>query len=68
MGRGPGGPGRGPDLGKVGEDPEHTPQWLAEHIRNPKAHKQQSRMPAFGENKIGADDMNALTAYLASLK
>jgi cbb3-type cytochrome oxidase cytochrome c subunit len=60
--------GRGPDLGQVGADTAHTPQWLAEHIRNPKAHKPQSRMPPFGENKINDADMRALTDYLASLR
>ena len=71
---GPGGPGgmrgmnRGPDLGKVAENPEHTQEWLAAHIRNPKAHKPESRMPPFGENKINDADMKALTDYLASLK
>jgi cbb3-type cytochrome oxidase cytochrome c subunit len=62
------GMGRGPDLGKVGENPEHTEQWLADHIRNPKSHKPQSRMPPFDENKINDADMKALTDYLASLK
>jgi mono/diheme cytochrome c family protein len=71
--RGPGGPGgkmgqnRGPDLGKVGRDPAHTVDWLMAHIRNPKAHKSQSRMPPF-EGKIHENDLRALAEYLASLK
>jgi mono/diheme cytochrome c family protein len=68
MGRGLGGMARGPDLGHVGAKPEHTPQWLAEHVRNPRAHKPNSKMPPFGENKINEADMRALTDYLASLK
>jgi mono/diheme cytochrome c family protein len=72
-GQGPGGSGpmmgrgRAPDLGKVGQDPVHTADWLADHIRNPKSHKKESRMPPF-ENKIKAEDLRAVAEYLASLK
>ena len=66
-----GGPGmarmRGPDLGTIGRDPSHTVDWLMEQIRNPKAHKSDSRMPAF-EGKINDADLRALAEYLASLK
>jgi len=64
----PGGSGRGPELTKVGADPEHTTQWIADHIRGPKAHKPRSRMPAFGADKINDADLHALADYLASLK
>ncbi len=68
----PGGPGRGgmggPDLTKVGAEPEHTKQWLTDHVRNPKAHKPQSRMPASGADKISDSDLSALADYLASRK
>jgi cbb3-type cytochrome oxidase cytochrome c subunit len=57
--------GRGPSLAKVGA--EHPADWIVEHVRNPKAHKQQSRMPAF-EGKIGEADLKALGDFLASLK
>lgn len=63
-----GGFGRGPELTKVGANPEHTKQWIAEHIRNPRAHKPQSRMPGFGPEKISDADLDALAEYLASLK
>ncbi len=70
---GPGGPGgrgrgmgRGPDLAHVGK--EHPLDWLKAHIRNPKDHKPDSRMPAFGPNKISDTDLQALAEYLASLK
>jgi len=69
-GFGPGGRGgmqKGPDLGKVGADPMHTSQWLADHVRNPKAHKAQSRMPSYA-GKIKEEDLLALADYLASLK
>ena len=63
-----GGMGRGPDLTKAGANPEHTKQWLADHIRNAKGHNPQSRMPPFGPDKISDADLNALVDYLASLK
>lgn len=63
-----GGPGRPPDLSKLGADPEHTVEWIAEHIRNPKAHKPESRMPAYGEDRINNEDLQALAEFLASLK
>jgi cbb3-type cytochrome oxidase cytochrome c subunit len=58
---------RGPDLGKVGGESDHTVAWLTEHINNPKAHKPDSRMPPF-EGKIKYDDLHAVAEYLASLK
>jgi mono/diheme cytochrome c family protein len=58
---------RGPSLAAVGRDPAHTVDWLMEHIRNPKAHRPDSRMPPF-EGKIQAQDLRALATYLASLK
>src|SRR5947209_469861 len=54
--------GRGPDLGKTGGKEGHTPEWLAEHVRDPKAHKPESRMPAF-KGKIGEQDLEALAEY-----
>lgn len=58
---------RGPDLSHVGADPIHTTDWLIEHIRNPKTHKPDSRMPPF-DGKISAEDLKVLAEYLASLK
>jgi mono/diheme cytochrome c family protein len=63
-GRGP----RGPDLTSVGADSEHTKQWIADHIRNPKTHKPQSRMPAYGPDKITDADLAVLAEYLAGRK
>src|SRR5438128_1826596 len=37
------GGGRAPDLSRVGADPSHTPQWLAEHVKNPKSQNPASR-------------------------
>lgn len=58
---------KGPDLSQVGANPAHTVPWIEEHIRNPKSHKPESKMPAFAE-KISAEDLTALAEYLASLK
>jgi Ca2+-binding EF-hand superfamily protein/cytochrome c2 len=58
---------RGPDLGKVGQDPDHTVDWFKAYIQNPKSKKPDARMPSF-VGKIKDDDLNALAEYLASLK
>ena len=58
---------QGPDLTSVSSDPVHTPEWLSEHIRNPRDHKADSRMPPF-KGKINDDDFKALIDYLSSLK
>jgi len=67
---GPGGPGggRGPDLGKVGSDPEHTVDWFIKYVRDPKSFKPNSRMPAQPEAKISDADLRLVAEYLASLK
>jgi cbb3-type cytochrome oxidase cytochrome c subunit len=62
----PGGPrGRGPDLSKVGA--QHPRDWIADHIRDPKSHKPESRMPPFAD-KLSQEDLGAVADYLASLK
>jgi mono/diheme cytochrome c family protein len=58
---------RGPNLSKVAADPLHTPQWLAQHIRNPQSHNRQSRMPGF-EGRITEEELLALSTYLSSLR
>ena len=60
-------PGQGPDLAKVAGDPEHTPEWLADFIREPKSKKPASMMPRF-QGKINDADFKALIEYLTSLK
>jgi mono/diheme cytochrome c family protein len=60
--------GRGPELTRLAQDPAHTADWIATHIRNPKSHKPQSRMPGFGPDRINDDDLKALAEYLANLK
>lgn len=64
-----GGPpgGRGPDLSKVGADPQHTVEWLMDYVRDPKSIKPDARMPAFG-SRLSDDELRALAEYLASLK
>lgn len=57
----------GPDLSHVGADSSHTPQVIADYVKNPKAKNPSSRMPGF-EGKISDKDLLALGTYLASLK
>jgi mono/diheme cytochrome c family protein len=64
---GKGGRGKGPDLTRVGADTTHTVDWIAEHIRNPKTHKPDSRMPSF-DGKLSAADIRALAEMLAAMK
>ena len=56
-----------PDLTRVGAKAERTTEWLVAHVKNPKVHNPRSPMPAF-EGKINDKDLQALGAYLASLK
>jgi cbb3-type cytochrome oxidase cytochrome c subunit len=58
---------RGPDLSKVAADATHTTEWLADHIRDPKKHKPESRMPGFAD-KLRDEDITALAEYLGTLK
>jgi mono/diheme cytochrome c family protein len=62
-----GGRARGPNLASVGRNPEHTVEWLMEHVRNPQSHRPESRMPAY-EGKISEGDLRALGEFLVSLK
>ena len=57
---------RGPDLSKVGR--AHDAEWIKEHVRTPKKHKEQSRMPAFDEAKLSDADLQAVADFLATLK
>jgi mono/diheme cytochrome c family protein len=59
--------GKAPSLAKVGADPDHTAEWIAEHIRNPKAHSPQSSMPAFA-SQLSDEDIRSLAEFLAALK
>jgi cbb3-type cytochrome oxidase cytochrome c subunit len=56
---------RGPELSTVGA--KRSRDWLIEHVRNPKSHNPQSRMPAY-DGKINDNDLQLLADYLASLK
>jgi mono/diheme cytochrome c family protein len=59
---------RAPNLTHAGSDETHTSDWMAAHIRDPKSHKPQSRMPAYGTDKIDDANLKVLADYLASLK
>lgn len=58
---------KAPNLAKVAADPAHTPDWLAEHVKNPKSHKPGSTMPPF-EGKLSADELKSVTEFLSTLK
>lgn len=60
--------GRIIDLSRTGADASKTVEWISEHIRNPKAHSPQSRMPSYNEGRISASDLRSLSEFLASLK
>lgn len=64
-GGGRGGKGRSVDLSHVGAN--RAPDWISEHIRDPKSHSPESRMPRY-EGRIPPEELRALTDYLASLK
>lgn len=57
--------GKAPDLSSVGA--KHDAEWIAEHTKNPKAHKPMSKMPAFAE-KLSAADIKAVADHLAAQK
>ena len=65
---GPPGKRMGPELTKVGADPEHTAEWLAGYIRNPHGQNPGSKMPKHDEAKISEQEMDTLVKYLSSLK
>jgi cytochrome c2 len=52
---------------KVAADPEHSADWLAEYVRNPRSKKPDSRMPMF-QGKLNDGEFKSLIDYLASLK
>lgn len=56
-----------PDLGKVAADPAHTPEWLAEHVRNPRAHSPGSKMPEFA-SKLSDEEIQSVVDYMSKLK
>jgi mono/diheme cytochrome c family protein len=68
--KGPGGfkgkMSKGPNLAKVGANPEHTRDWFIRYIRDPKSVNPKSRMPKQG--KLSESDLGALADYLGSLK
>jgi len=57
----------GPDLTKTGANPAHSLAWFEAEIKNPKSHKADAKMPAYGD-KIKGKDLRALATYMVSLK
>jgi len=58
---------QGEGAGPVAHRREHDATWIAEHIRNPKAHKPNSRMPEFG-GKLTDEEVKSLADYLVAMK
>ena len=58
---------KGPDLSHAGSDPDHTADWLADYIKNPKSKKPGSRMPPF-EGKLSPEQIRTVAEHLASLQ
>jgi mono/diheme cytochrome c family protein len=59
--------GKGPSLAHVAAEPEHTAEWIAAHVRNPRAHEPSSKMPAF-ESKLKPEEIKSVADYLSTLK
>lgn len=55
---------KAPNLATVGKS--HDAAWLAAHVKNPKTHEPNSKMPAF--DKLSEVDLKAIGEFLASLK
>jgi mono/diheme cytochrome c family protein len=55
----------GPSLADVGG--KRTKEWLAAHIKDPKSHKPESKMPSF-EKKLDTEQLKNVTDYVAGLK
>jgi cytochrome c oxidase subunit II len=65
----------GPNLTNLGDRPiigagslENTPENLRDWIRDPQESKPGNEMPGFSENQISDEDLDALVAYLSSLR
>jgi mono/diheme cytochrome c family protein len=61
------GKSKAPDLTHVGTEADHTAEWIADHVRNPKGHKPSSKMPAF-ESKLKPEEIKSVAEFLKSLK
>ncbi|MBO0696921.1 MAG: cytochrome c [Zavarzinella sp.] len=57
----------GPDLTKLTEDSSKNADWIAEHIKNPKGHNTESRMPKF-EDRLTPEQIKKLAEYVLTLK
>jgi mono/diheme cytochrome c family protein len=67
----PGGPDRGsskgPNLNKIGAEPNRTADWLADYIRDPKSKRADAKMPGFA-GKITDAQVKELADWLAAKK
>ncbi|MFO0806661.1 MAG: cytochrome c [Gemmataceae bacterium] len=57
--------GMGPNLAKVGAT--RTPEWLADHVKDPKSHTPGSKMPEFG-SKLKPEELKSVTDFMTGLK
>ena len=64
---GPKGKKGAPNLSKVGADPAHTVEWLADYIKDPTTQKPDSKMPKF-ENKLKPEEIRNVAEFLSELK
>lgn len=58
---------KGPDLTHAGAEASHTPEWLAEFIKDPKSKDPGSRMPGFA-GRLSDTEVQTISAYVAGLK
>jgi mono/diheme cytochrome c family protein len=59
--------GKGPNLAGFGSKADKPADWIAVHIKTPKAHKPESGMPGF-DGKIPEADIKAIAQYVTTLK
>ena len=65
---GPGlGSSKGPDLTHIGSKPDHTADWIASVIRDPKSVRPDAKMPKL-EGKLKDEEIRTLAEYLAAQK
>jgi cbb3-type cytochrome oxidase cytochrome c subunit len=57
---------KGPDLGKVGEDPKHDVEWFQKYIVDPRSQKPDAKMP--GQKQLKEEELKAISEFLTTLK
>jgi mono/diheme cytochrome c family protein len=62
---GPSGPGKKINLAAL--DANKDAAWIKEHVRNPKTHNPNSKMPAFAADQVSDENLKTLAEYIVSL-